>query len=52
MLTKPEGGYGWVFEQGDRHGKGHSDSDWKRPDIKCPAGPRLIFVAELIDHNF
>src|SRR6266436_1385270 len=25
ILTNPEGGYSWLFEQGDQHGKGHLD---------------------------
>src|SRR5271168_4979779 len=31
ILTNPEGGYSWLFEQGDQHGKGHLDRNFKRP---------------------
>ena len=33
ILSNPEGGYTWIFEQGDLSGKGHWDKDFleKRP---------------------
>ena len=31
ILTNPEGGYSWLFEQGDQQGKGHLDRNFKRP---------------------
>ena len=34
ILTNPEGGYCWLFEQGDQEGKGHLDTNFKRPGIK------------------
>ena len=33
ILTNPEGGYSWLFEQGDQHGKGHLDRNFKRPGV-------------------
>ena len=33
ILTNPEGGYGWLFEQGDQKGKGHLDRSFKRPGV-------------------
>jgi hypothetical protein len=33
ILTNPEGGYSWLFEQGDQAGKGHLDRNFKRPGI-------------------
>ncbi len=33
ILTNPEGGYSWLFEQGDLEGKGHLDRNFKRPGI-------------------
>jgi len=34
ILSNPEGGYTWIFEQGDLAGKGHFERDFrhKRPD--------------------
>src|SRR3981189_2048773 len=34
ILTNPEGGYSWLFEQGDQQGKGHLDRDFKRPGVR------------------
>ena len=34
ILTNPEGGYSWLFEQGDQTGKGHLDREFKRPRVK------------------
>ena len=31
ILTNPEGGYSWLFEQGDQPGRGHLDRNFKRP---------------------
>ena len=31
ILSNPEGGYSWLFEQGDQQGKGHLDRNFKRP---------------------
>ena len=31
ILTNPEGGYTWLFEQGDLEGKGHLDRNFERP---------------------
>ena len=31
ILTNPQGGYSWLFEQGDQQGKGHLDRNFKRP---------------------
>jgi catechol 2,3-dioxygenase-like lactoylglutathione lyase family enzyme len=33
ILTNPEGGYRWIFEQGDQEGKGHLDRNFKRPGV-------------------
>jgi len=33
ILTNPQGGYSWLFEQGDQKGKGHLDRSFKRPGI-------------------
>jgi catechol 2,3-dioxygenase-like lactoylglutathione lyase family enzyme len=33
ILTNPEGGYGWLFEQGDQKGKGHLDRNFERPGV-------------------
>jgi len=33
ILTNPQGGYSWLFEQGDQQGKGHLDRSFKRPGI-------------------
>ena len=33
ILTNPEGGYRWLFEQGDQSGKGHLDRNFKRPGV-------------------
>ena len=33
ILTNPEGGYSALFEQGDQHGKGHLDRNFKRPGV-------------------
>ena len=34
ILTNPDGGYSWLFEQGDLAGKGHLDRDFKRPGMR------------------
>jgi len=34
ILTNPEGGYTWIFEQGDQEGKGHMDKKFARPGVK------------------
>lgn len=31
ILSNPEGGYSWLFEQGDQQGKGHLDRNFQRP---------------------
>ncbi len=31
ILTNPQGGYSWLFEQGDLPGKGHHEKDFRRP---------------------
>ncbi|MGE5268396.1 MAG: VOC family protein [Thiohalocapsa sp.] len=33
ILSKPEGGYSWLFDQGDLEGKGHLDRNFKRPGV-------------------
>ena len=33
ILTNPEGGYSWLFEQGDQQGKGHLDRNFRRPGV-------------------
>jgi catechol 2,3-dioxygenase-like lactoylglutathione lyase family enzyme len=33
ILTNPEGGYRWIFQQGDQEGKGHLDRNFKRPGV-------------------
>jgi len=33
ILTNPQGGYSWLFEQGDLEGKGHLDRNFKRPGV-------------------
>lgn len=30
ILSNPEGGYMWIFEQGDQEGKGHMDQEFDR----------------------
>ncbi len=32
ILSNPKGGYCWLFEDGDRAGKGHMDRAFDRPD--------------------
>ncbi len=32
ILSNPKGGYSWLFEEGDRAGKGHMDRAFDRPD--------------------
>lgn len=34
ILTNPEGGYRWLFEQGDQEGRGHLDKTFERPSMK------------------
>ena len=34
ILTNPDGGYSWLFEQGDLAGKGHLDKAFKRPGMR------------------
>lgn len=35
ILTNPQGGYSWLFEQGgDLQGKGHQDKKFARPGVK------------------
>src|SRR5438105_2981251 len=34
ILTNPQGGYAWLFDIGDRRGKGHLDRDSERPGVK------------------
>ena len=34
ILTNPEGGYSWLFEQGDLTGKGHLDKNFARPGVE------------------
>ncbi len=31
ILSNPDGGYTWIFEQGDQEGKGHMDKNFARP---------------------
>ncbi|MGH7100615.1 MAG: VOC family protein [Stellaceae bacterium] len=33
ILTNPEGGYSWLFKEGDQPGKGHLDRNFKRPGV-------------------
>jgi predicted lactoylglutathione lyase len=33
ILTNPDGGYRWIFDQGDQKGKGHLDRNFKRPGV-------------------
>jgi catechol 2,3-dioxygenase-like lactoylglutathione lyase family enzyme len=33
ILSNPDGGYSWLFEEGDQQGKGHLDRNFKRPGI-------------------
>jgi hypothetical protein len=33
ILTNPQGGYSWLFEQGDQKGKGHLDRKFTRPGV-------------------
>jgi catechol 2,3-dioxygenase-like lactoylglutathione lyase family enzyme len=33
ILTNPDGGYSWLFEQGDQQGKGHLDRNFRRPGV-------------------
>ena len=32
ILCNPEGGYSWLFEEGEQEGKGHWAKDFKRPE--------------------
>ena len=34
ILTNPEGGYRWLFGEGDQEGKGHLDKNFKRPGVE------------------
>ena len=36
ILSNPQGGYTWIFEQGDQQGKGHFERSFRfnRPDMK------------------
>lgn len=34
ILTNPQGGYSWLFAQGDQEGKGHLDKSFDRPGMK------------------
>ena len=34
ILTNPQGGYSWLFAQGDQEGKGHLDKTFARPGAK------------------
>ncbi len=36
ILTNPQGGYSWLFEQGDQEGKGHLDRRFARPGVETP----------------
>jgi catechol-2,3-dioxygenase len=31
ILTNPEGGYSWLFDGGDKEGRGHLDKNFERP---------------------
>jgi catechol 2,3-dioxygenase-like lactoylglutathione lyase family enzyme len=33
FLSNPEGGYTWIFEQGDQEGKGHMAKTFERPGL-------------------
>lgn len=33
ILSNPNGGYNWLFEQGDQEGKGHLDKEFERPGV-------------------
>jgi catechol 2,3-dioxygenase-like lactoylglutathione lyase family enzyme len=35
ILSNPEGGYTWIFEQGDQEGKGHLTKEFERPGLKA-----------------
>jgi predicted lactoylglutathione lyase len=37
ILTNPEGGYRWIFNQGDLEGRGHLDRNFKRPGVNLSA---------------
>jgi catechol 2,3-dioxygenase-like lactoylglutathione lyase family enzyme len=34
ILSNPEGGYTWIFEQGDQEGRGHLDRSFPRPGME------------------
>ena len=34
ILTNPQGGYSWLFAQGNQEGKGHLDKSFDRPGMK------------------
>ena len=35
ILTNPKGGYVWLFEGGDKEGRGHLDKNFERPGAKA-----------------
>jgi catechol 2,3-dioxygenase-like lactoylglutathione lyase family enzyme len=34
ILSNPEGGYIWIFDQGDQEGRGHLDKNFARPGME------------------
>src|SRR5205085_9747904 len=33
ILSNPDGGYSWLFKEGDQAGRGHLDRNFKRPGV-------------------
>lgn len=49
ILSNPQGGYKWIFEQGDLSGKGHMEKNFrhKRPDLQPE--PSRVGPSQAID---
>ncbi|MFN0304350.1 MAG: VOC family protein [Burkholderiales bacterium] len=39
ILSNPQGGYTWIFEQGDLSGKGHWDKNFRQQTLPAAADP-------------
>jgi catechol 2,3-dioxygenase-like lactoylglutathione lyase family enzyme len=38
ILSNPQGGYTWIFEQGDQEGRGHWDKNFRQKLVEIEAG--------------
>ena len=38
ILSNPEGGYTWIFEQGEQEGRGHWDKNFRKQLLETEAG--------------